>query len=201
MSIQLRDDALYLASRDTYDALRSARQITDARPAAQSFGWIARYAPPERVLEIAEEGFVRISSRHGDAFGPVAGGAWLVRALIERGIEPRRSRVYGLLDHSRLIDHAASRSEALFLLFQGLLPGARGPWMRCLSKLRDASLPASHWRQQRNVCDAAVMVAPRDSRLAHEVLAQVGEVRRVRQARRWISSGLHQDPRPFFWER
>jgi hypothetical protein len=104
-----------------------------------------------------------------------------------------------LLLRAKEITILASRSEALFLLFQAIFPAGREHWFPVLGSLREASTPLISWRQRRNLCDAILLVWGEDKRLALEIINALDEAKLKKKIEKMLLSPESQVPRPFFW--
>jgi len=96
----------------------------------------------------------------------------------------------------------ASRSEALFLLFQAAKPGMQTNWLPVLEELIKASFPTHHWRQSRNLSEAILIVAAEDNGLANDILHRLPEDRLKTQIEKRLNTldPTNARPRMFFWE-
>ena len=197
---QRRDRATRLASRDNEAALETARQVTDPWFECQALAWVARFGPTERFDEIVEES-IAVGRASSEPYQAVAATAWPIRACVERGRVERLSTLLpSLLGAARHIQPVASRSEAVFLLFQAIFPAGRQMWAPMLDALVEASTPVSHWRQARNLVDAALIVASEAPEFACTVVARVEEPKIRARIERALSTTKMRPPRPFFWQ-
>jgi hypothetical protein len=194
-----RDRATKLALTDTEAALKVARQIDDPWFACQALAWVARFAPNQRAQTIAKRA-LSVGRNHPDPYKSVACAAWPVRALIETGNMNVLMPILGkLMKRAATIESAVSRSEALLLLLQAVLPARRTVWKEVLSALITASQPCLHWRQRRNLRDALLMVASRDSTVASDAMHRIADQRTRTQIERRLAQGELAAPRAFFW--
>jgi hypothetical protein len=109
------------------------------------------------------------------------------------------SIVPNLLVRAEDITLFASRSEALFMIFQAIFPAGRQNWLPVLESLRRASTPLISWRQRRNLLDAVMIVRGEDEALALEIMNSVDDPKLKRKIERtWVTSDPDL-PRPFFW--
>jgi hypothetical protein len=196
---QQRDTAGRLAPTDPTRALATARAIQDPWFACQALAWVARYAPDQQFIKIIKES-LRVCSTEIDPYRVVAPAAWPIRAIVERNrSEMLPSVIPELLLRAKDIEILASRSEALFLLFQAVFPAGRENWLAVLQSLREASTPLISWRQRRNLCDAILIVWGEDKPLALEILSALDDLKLKKKIEKLqVTSQLHV-PRPFFW--
>jgi hypothetical protein len=199
IATQLRDLSCKLAQSDSVRALSTARAIKDPWFACQALACVARYAPDSQFSMIIQES-LRVVRGEADAYRVVAAAAWPIRAIVERNrLEMLPSIIPELLLRADDIKLFASRSEALFLIFQAVFPAGRKQWLPVLESLRRASTPLINWRQRRNLLDTVMIVRAEDEALALEIMNSVDDLKLKRKMERtWATSdpGL---PRPFFW--
>lgn len=199
---QERDRAISLARTDPSAALALAREINDPWFACQALAWVGRFWPGDDFENVVNEAF-EIGRKSSDPYRVVASAAWPVRALIERGATNQISTILlHLLALANEIASCASRSEALFLLFQATKPGMQTNWLPVLEELIKASFPTLHWRQSRNLSEAILIVAAEDSGLANDILHRLPESRLKAQIEKRLNT---LDPtmnrlRWFFWQ-
>jgi hypothetical protein len=188
-----------LAPSDSARALATARSIKDPWFACQALAGVARYAPDSEFSKIIQES-LRVIRDEVDRYRVVAPAAWPIRAIVERNrLEMLPSIVPELLLRADDIWIFASRSEALFMLFQAIFPGGRENWLPVLESLRRASTPLINWRQRRNLLEAVMIVRGEDEALALEIMNSVVDEKLKRKMERtWATSEPHL-PRPFFW--
>ena len=194
-----RDQAARLARTDTTTALEVARRIDDPWFGCQALGWVARFAPDDRVAELVEEALA-VARRAVDPYRTVGAAAWPVRALVERQRWDRLPvAVTELLEASGRIEPPASHSEALFLLFQAGLPAGSTLWRPVFDALLAASDSGAHWRQRRNLRDAVLMVARVDSRFAADIAGRLSDEKTRTKIEQCLSRREARTPRTFFW--
>jgi hypothetical protein len=194
-----RDRASALATSDIEAALQAAREVADPWFACQALAWVGRFAPEDRVVAILDEA-IAVGGRAADPFRAVACIAWPLRALVERNHAHRLGpALLALLRQVPSIEHPASRSEALFLIFQAVYPAGRRWWFPVLVELRDASHPAVHWRQARSIRDAVLIAASEDADFARDFCPGVRNDRARSQIERALARSERRSPRPFFW--
>lgn len=199
---QARDRACSLAHSDPSAALTLAREINDPWFACQALAWVGRFWPGDDFESVINEA-LETGRKCSDPYQVVASAAWPVRALIERGASSQISTiVIPLLAVANAIPSFASRSEALFLLFQAAKPGMQTDWLPVLEGLIKASFPTLHWRQSRSLSAAILIVATDDNRLANDILHRLPDGRLKTQIEKRL---IKLDPtknrlRWFFWE-
>jgi hypothetical protein len=199
---QARDRACSLARSDPSAALTLAREINDPWFACQALAWVGRFWPGDDFESVINEAF-EVGSKCSDPYQVVASAAWPVRALVERGASGQISTiVLPLLAVANEIASFASRSEALFLLFQATKPGMQTSWLPVLEELIKASFPTLNWRQSRNLSEAILIVAAEDNGLANDILHRLPEDKLKTQIEKRLNK---LDPtntrlRMFFWE-
>jgi hypothetical protein len=199
---QARDRAISLAHSDPSAAITLAREINDPWFACEALAWVGRFWPGDDFESVINEAF-EIGRQCSDPYQVVASAAWPVRALIERGASSQISTiVLPLLAVANEIPSLASRSEALFLLFQATKPGTQTNWIPVLEELIKASFPTLHWRQSRNLSEAILIVAADDNRLANDILHRLPEDRLKTQIEKKLNTldPTNARPRKFFWE-
>ena len=198
---QGRDQATRLAPINFPAALAAAREVSAPWYACQALAWVARYAPETELKCIAAEALEK-AARAQDPYQRVGASAWPVRALIEREQSDRvRSLLPVLLAEAGQIDNLASRSEALFLLFQAVFPMGQDVREMMFQSLLAAALPMRHWRQGRNLRYAVQMVAKHDMALARAICNSLSESKIREQLKRALERGDVLSPRPFFWSK
>ena len=101
---------------------------------------------------------------------------------------------------ARSIENLGSRSAALMLLFQAVLPYDRDIWRPVLDELIDASEPVLNWRQRRNFRDVFQLLLGKDRALAHDLMDSVSDQALRAIADKAIKVGASAAPRPFFWK-
>jgi hypothetical protein len=189
-----------MARLELSSALEAARGERSYRGQCQALAWVARYARDQQHVRKTAEAAIDAAAREEDLYNAVFPTAWPIRALLERG-EPRiaNEMLTKALKKSDAVTPAASRSEAVFLLFQAVALGTERFWVPAFEKLAAVSLPSTNWRQTRNLRDAILMVAGMDYPYA-EAFANKLEDDKLKQdvlARMTESKLL--PPRPFFW--
>jgi hypothetical protein len=160
---------------------------------------VARFAPDVEFAKLVKES-LRTCQAAVDPYRVVAPAAWPIRAIVERNyLEMLPSVIPDLLRCAEDIEILASRSQALFLLFQAVFPAGRENWLPVLESLRQASSPLISWRQRRNLLDAILIVFSEDEKLALEIISVVDDTKlKMKFAKMSVTSEAHV-PRQFFW--
>ncbi len=196
---QQRNAAISMAPVDSARALTIAEAITDPWYGCQALAWVARYWPDSGFRKIVKRS-LRLGSESTDQYRVVASAAWPVRALVEREAMNDLAPVIGdLLTRAPRITPFSSRSEALFLLFQAVLPAGRDTWLPVLQALRDASVPMLSWRQRRNLHDAVLITWKIDEAVATQVTKSVGDEKLTTKIAKSVAKEKWMEPRRFFW--
>jgi hypothetical protein len=194
-----RDLVCRLAPTDSVRALAAARAITDPWYACQALAWVARFARESEFSRIIQES-LRVVRDEADAYRVVAASAWPIRAIVERNhLEMLPSIVPDLLRRAEDIEILASRSEALFLIFQAIFPAGSKHWRPVLESLRRASTQLMSWRQRRNLLDAIMIVRGEDEKLALEITNSIDDQKLKGKIERIWAASEPRLPRRFFW--
>ena len=189
--------ATRLASDDPERALTVARGIKDPWFARQALAHVAMFCPEGKFDHVIEESF-RVFGSADDPFRVVASAAWPVSALVGRGrTDTLDALIPELLNQAEQIELFASRSEALFLLFQAVFPAGREKWLVVLRALLKASAPLISWRQKRNLRDAVLIVWNEDVELAEEIISHLEDGKLKRQIEIRIKNSELWTPRRF----
>jgi hypothetical protein len=195
-----RNLAAELAVSDPDRALVIARRLKDPWFACQALACVARFSPEHQFEEIIHES-LNAGNKANDPYKIVASAAWPIRALVERSHSQKLVEIIPqLLDRAKAIDLLASRSEALFLVFQAVFPAGREKWLEVFRALIGASNPLINWRQKRNLRDTILIVWSEDQELANEIIANVPDSKLRRQIERRIANADIPLPRAFFWD-
>lgn len=197
---ELRDYPEHFAREDWKKALEGARNLNrESWDRCQAISWVARYAPDDHVLPLCREALAAADGA-ADSYLACYPKAWPLRALVERGYsESLNELLTPILAEAEQVAPLASRSNALFLIFQAVLPGHVAHWRPVLDALLRASRPTCHWRQKRNLRDAILLVARVSPELGVELRTRVDDVKiRQRLERQW-QKGAFWKPRPYFW--
>jgi len=199
IATQQRDTACRLAPADPTRALATARAIEDPWFACQALACVARFAAEDQFIGIIKES-LRVCSAEMDPYRVVAPVAWPIRAIVERNhLEMLPSIIPALLLRAKDIEILASRSQALFLIFQAVFPAGPDNWLAVFQSLREASTPLKSWRQRRNLCDAILIVWAEDESLAQEVVIALDDVKLKKKIEKLLATSERRVPRPFFW--
>lgn len=194
-----RDLVTRLVHNEPDRALVIARSIEDPWFACQALACVARFCPENKFGHIIEES-LKVGRSADDPFRIVASAAWPVRAIVEREHpDMLDSIIPELLNQAEHIELLASRSEALFLLFQAVFPAGREKWFGILQALMRASENLINWRQRRNLRDAILIVWNDDAELAKEIISHLEDSKLKRQIESGIMKSEQHLPRPFFW--
>ena len=194
-----RDLAANLAPTDWKRALAVAEAIDDKWFACQALASVARFAPKDQFAKIIRKSLYS-SAKADDPYKIVAASAWPLRAMIEVGeTEELAWHITQNLKIAAGIDPPSSRSEALFLLFQSVLPAGRAAWLPVLNALLESSTPVSHWRQRRNARDAILILITQGEPDVPEFLARIDQETRS-QIEKYASTRPPLAARPFFWK-
>jgi hypothetical protein len=195
-----RDHAIQIATSDYEGALAQSEAILDPWFATQALAAVLRYCPDVRVSHVLRRASSRAETCH-DEYRRGAVSAWIVRALVERGMTVEADSMLRVaLAHSLQASPNGSRGEALFLLYQAAYPfGIRTvePLLRHLASFHGS---APHWRVTRALVHAAAMhsvIAPDSFR---GIFQRIGDSKLTARVDRYVSLGLTQ-PREFFGRR
>ena len=135
---------------------------------AQAFAWVARYAPDEAVVELADEAF-NAAGLAEDEYKSVTAAAWPIRALVERGhVERAAVMLKQTLGHTSEIVNPGGIAEALFGLMEAAQPGGPELWRSVVEQML-ARCTDTHWRTVRALKATARMTAEADRELAERV--------------------------------
>src|SRR4051812_1545090 len=194
-----RDQVTRLAPADPEGAAQLAGSIAEPWFRAQALAWAARFAADDRVVSLAEEA-LRSSYAETDAYRTLGSAAWPLRALVERGQgDKARSTLDRLLLLAPKVEPAASRAEALLLIWQAIFPLDAEARDRVLDVLLQSCRMEDSWRVGRVLQDVAAMIPDTESTAVERILAAMPEGRWKRQVRRHMVRSERLGPRPFFW--
>ncbi len=199
MSAGERDRVSNLAKSNPKTALQAARLIADPFYRCQSLAWVARYTQSDaEVVKVAHEAEKALASAQSP-WEAVAGAAWPVRTLAERG---RRDEADAMLLRgvraSREIDNPVRRVDALFLLIQaGWTTDGHG-LHAAVTLLVESASTASSGKADSVQRDLVLMLAGA-GRDFSTVVTGLAEGRAKRQTLRRLSAKEFMVPRPFFW--
>jgi hypothetical protein len=181
-------------------ALEAARGERSYRGQCQALSWVARNVRDQRHVRKTAEAAVAAAGREEDAYNAVFPLAWPIRALLERGEQKAAAdQLHAAIAKSEKVNPLSSRSEALFLLFQGALYGTDRIWVFAFEKLAAASLPAENFRQRRNMRDAILMIASVEFHYAKDYAEKLEDEKLKADVLEKLRANKKQPPRPFFW--
>lgn len=164
-----RNRACRLARTDTVQSLELARAIDQPWYRCQALSYVARFAPDQRVVPIAEES-VRAGKACTEGYHCVASVAWPVRALIERDhLDPAMKFVREAVEASRSIGHPVCRLDALELLWMAVFPAGVASRERTQSALVDACTSAKSWKAGRCLTHMVELLATDDPAAAARI--------------------------------
>lgn len=167
-----RDRAANLAKTNFSEALTTADEVEDPIMRAQAFAWVARYAPDEAVVELADEAF-EAAGLVDDADKSLASAAWPIRALIERDhVEQAAVMLKRTLEHTKDIANEGGAAEALLGLLEAAHPGGPDLWRPVVEQMLEHCTD-THWRTVRALKTATRLIAEADRSLAERVAAQL----------------------------
>lgn len=190
-----RDRACNLAKTNPAAALEAARRIKDPFMRCQALACVARHLVGDReALKIAAEAD-RSLELEADPYHSVAGAAWPLRALIDRGLaaegEPILKRA---LSVSKRIPQPVSQVDALFLLVQASWPNPGRAWQAAVDQLVTCAKAASSSKAQSVLRDLCLMLAG-DGKDFAAILSHIPDGKARRQAERRLSAGEFMAPR------
>jgi hypothetical protein len=181
-------------------AVDAARAERSYRGQCQALSWVARFVRDQKHVRKTAEAAIDAAAREEDLYKAVFPLAWPIRALLERGEEKvAAEQLQRALHKSDGVTPAASRSEAVFLLFQATLHGSDRLWVTVFDKLVAVSLPTENWRQRRNVRDAVLMVATVDYPHAKAFIGTLEDEKLKAELWSRMDAKKYLSPRPFFW--
>lgn len=188
-----------LAGTEPDQALAVAREINDAWFRCQALSQVARYWRDGDYDQLLKEA-LKAAKSQGDVYKQVTVAAWPIRAYLERGNPSSAKIVLGkCIAAASIIGNMGSRSEALFMCFQAVKPGAVDLWKPAFWALVKATEPAFAWRQRRNIRDALAMVRDDEPQLIQVALSKLTDQRTISAIMRDVESNRRLQPRPFFW--
>lgn len=188
-----------LSGTEPEKALAVARKINDAWFRCQALSQVARYWPDGDYHRLLKEA-LKAAHSQDDVYKQVAVSAWPTRAYLERGSpSSAKNIVEKCAGAASSIGNMGSRSEALFMVFQAVKPGAPDLWKPAFWALVKATEPALSWRQRRNIRYAIAMLAGDDSQLAQSALSKLTDEKTISAIKRDVENNLRLQPRPFFW--
>jgi hypothetical protein len=194
-----RDRVATLAKSNHASALQAARLIASPFVRSQSLGWVARFAPTEaEVVDIAREAEKALESAQDD-WEAIAGVAWAVRALAERGRErDGDAMLLRAVRASDRVENPVRRIDALFLLIQAGWTAAGRGWHTAVGALVESAGMAKSGKAEA-VQRALVLMLAGAGRDYTAVVTGLAEGKAKRQVLRRLSAQEFMVPRPFFW--
>jgi hypothetical protein len=194
-----RDRVATLAKSDHARALQAARLIASPFMRSQALAWVARFAPTEAVtFDLAREAEKALQSAE-DSWEAIAGAAWAVRALAERGREGDGDAMLSrAVRASTRVENPVRRVDALFLLLQAGWTGAGPGWNAAVTTLV-ASVGVAESGKAESVLRDLVLMLAGAGRDYSSVVAGLPEGKAKRQVLRRLSAQEFMGPRPFFW--
>lgn len=192
-----RDIAMRVAKTNFKKALSLARNVSESWFRCQALAGVARFAPDEQVVQVAEEA-VSAALTATDSYQRVAATAWPLRALIERNQERKAAQLLSdLLARSAQIENPVSRSDALFLLWEAFFPVAGQARKSVLGALVKSC--TGHWKADYLLRQVVMIVASEDMEEARRLAASMPECKYKRQAVKRLAEGQKEQARQFFW--
>ena len=192
---------LSLAKVDLKAARKRAERDRDPYKRTQSLGWIIRFAGEPNIRPVVDAAF-KSAFENEDSYKAVASAAWPLRALGERGdLRAVRKFLPKVLALVPKIENAVARGDALFLLFQALLPIGETDVAAVLRLLTNTCKEMNSWKGPEILRDVALMIGAKNAEKARAIVAGMPECRARRQAAKRLDAGEMLEPRQFFWER
>lgn len=189
-----------IAQLELKTAIDAAHAEPSSRGRCQALAWVARHVRDQKNVRKTAEAAIKAAGQDDDLYTSVFPLAWPIRALIERGEQKAATQeLERALHKSDAITPTSSRSEAVFLLFQGAMFGPDRLWLPAFEKLKAISLPTEHWRQRRNLRDALLMVASVDFLFARAATEELPDEKLKQDVLRLMKERKLQTARPFFW--
>lgn len=192
----LRDQVGILAKTDFNRAHVKALSISDPWFASQALADVLRYCPPSSVAMVNTQ-FSKRADWCSDDYQRAAVRAWQVRALAERDLAAlSKAALHRALEYARRAEPPASRSEALFLLFQAACPlgvDSAAPLVTMLAEIWRSQ--PEQWRCARALVSALAILSTLAPEETDRILCKVGDER----IRGKVARAGKPTPRPFFW--
>jgi hypothetical protein len=196
-----RDIATHTAPKDFGKALALARVSKAPWFRCQALAWVARFAPDNEVVKVAEEALSSAFSAD-DCYKIVGASAWPLRALIERDHAQRISRwLPKLLEASANITNPVNRLDALYLLWQAVYPAVGLARKQVSGALIAACLSADSWKAGHTMREVVLVIAQENVSEAAQFIDSMPDGVYKRQAQRRVAEGKPGYVRPFFWKR
>ncbi len=195
-----RDSVARLAKTDFAAALKRAQSISEVRAKIQSLGWVARYAPAQRVRSVVDSAVKVARLPTEDAYASVMALAWPLRALHETGNASAIPKVLSeAIQLSPNVSPTSSRTEALVLLIHAVLPAGIEIANPVIDALLAHCAGDDHWRIVRAFGDTALVVNSFDKARANQIAAAMPAGNKRDAAISRIDSGETLKMRAFFW--
>lgn len=193
-----RDGVAQLAKTDFAAAFKRAGSTKNVRERIQSLGWIARYAPADKIPRVIAA-VNKCAGTSSDFYEDVMALAWPLRALHETGnAKLMASLLKTATNMAADVSPAASRAEAIGLLIHAVLPAglklATSP-ISSLINLRGES----HWRVIRTFVDVSLLVNAHDRQRALEIANSIAVANKRKSTVERVVNDEQMEPRPFFW--
>lgn len=196
-----RDRAVSVATTNSCKALALARQVSKPWFRCQALAWVARFAPDNEVVKIANEAIAAANAAE-DLYQTLGAAAWPIRALIERGHEQRAVHMLPkLLAVYPAIENPVSRLNALFLLWQAVFPIKDDGKKSVLGALVKTCQATNSWQAGYTLRETALILANEDLSEAKRLVASMPIGVYKRQAERRIAEGQQGYVRSFFWHK
>lgn len=195
-----RESIANLAKTNFTAALKATRDIPEVGKRIQSLGWVARFAPDERVTGVVETAVKIAQAPADDAYEPLMALAWPLRALHETDNAAAIPKTLdAALPLAPQVTPTSSRAEAIGLLIHAVLPAQMEVANPAINALIELCSGDDHWRIVRAFGDLALMVNGYDADRALEIANAMpaGNKRDALIPR--LEAGEKLAPRKFFW--
>ncbi len=199
LAVQECDVAMDMAAVDFYKALPLARVVSDPWYRCQALAGVARFAPDDRVVDVADEAYAAAKGGR-NAYKISAAAAWPIRALVERGkISEAQRMLAQSLEEAGRIEQPVSKVDALELLLHATWFGSGDTRLAALEALIAACQSANSWKAGRCLRDTALLLASEDKAYAQRIVQSMPQGIYKRQAQRQFDAGEIGRVRTFFW--
>ncbi len=195
-----QDSVARLSKTDFEAALKRAQSTSEVRAKIQSLGWVARYAPAQRVRSVVNSAVEVARLPAEDAYASVMALAWPLRALQETNNSTAIPQVLSdAIEMSCDVSPTSSRTEALVLLIHAVLPAGIKIANPAIDALLAHCAGDDHWRIVRAFGDIALVVNSFDKTRAKKIAAAMpaGNKRDAAIAR--MEAGEILKVRAFYW--
>jgi hypothetical protein len=193
-----RDRVAQLAKTDFAAAFKLSGSLENVRERIQSLGWIARYAPPDKISRVITAVKKNLGTS-SDVYEDVMSLAWPLRALHETGnpklIPPL---LHIAMQMAPNVSPVASRAESVGLLIHAVLPAGLSLASPAISTLVNRC-GDEHWRAVRALVDASLLVNPHDRKQALKIANAISNLNKRKTTIYRIENGERNSPRAFFW--